>query len=267
MLELVEANPYTTRAYRRAAETIRGTPTSVAELVKSGRARRLGGIGPGIEARLRELVDTGEIAELAELERELAPDLVGLGRYLGLGAKRSLELARALGIRTADELREAAAAGRLRTVPGIGPKTEAQLLEALAREGEPRPRQGLLLNRARELVGGIAAALDGEPAGDARRWRDSCELLAVVCAAQDPGPVLARFATLPQIVALVEQEERRAVGVTVEGVPIELVVAEPERFGTALVRATGSPAYVAALEPLPDAPDEVAVYRALELPW
>jgi DNA polymerase (family X) len=57
------------------------------------------------------------------------------------------------------------------------------------------------------------------------------------------------------------------VGVTVEGVPVELVVAEPERFGTALVRATGSPAYVAALEPLPDAPDEEAVYRALGLPW
>ena len=100
-----------------------------------------------------------------------------------------------------------------------------------------------------------------------RRWRDSCELLAVVCAAPDPRPVLARFAALPQVVAVVEQDERRAVGVTVEGVPVELVAAEPERFGTALVRATGSPAYVAALEPLPDAPDEQAVYRALGLPW
>jgi DNA polymerase (family X) len=267
LLELGDANPYTARAYRRAAETIRAAAVPVADLVRSGRARELRGSGPGIEARLRELVDTGAIAELAELERELAPDLVGLGRYLGLGAKRSVELARGLGVRTADELREAAAAGRLRSVPGIGPKTEAQLLEALAREAQPRPRQGLLLNRARELVGAIASPLDGEPAGDVRRWRDSCELLAVVCPAQDPRPVLARFAGLPQIVALVEQEVRRALGVTVEGVPVELVVAEPERFGTALVRATGSPAYVAPLEPLPEGPDEEAVYRALGLPW
>ena len=111
LLELAEANPYTARAYRRAAETIRGAAVPVAELVRSGRVRELRGIGPGIEARLRELVETGEIAELAELERELAPDLVGLGRYLGLGAKRSVELARALDVRTADELREAAAAG------------------------------------------------------------------------------------------------------------------------------------------------------------
>ena len=99
-----------------------------------------------------------------------------------------------------------------------------------------------------------------------RRWRDSCEQLAVVCAAENPAPALARFAELPQIVAVIEEAERHAVGVTVEGVPVELVAAEPERFGTALVRATGSASYVEALEPLPDAPDEEGVYRALGIP-
>jgi DNA polymerase (family 10) len=178
-----------------------------------------------------------------------------------------MQLARTLGVKTADELRDAAASGRLRTVPGIGPKTEAELLEALARKAEPRPRRGLRLNRARELVGLVAEALDGEPAGDVRRWRDSCERLAVVCAASDPHRVLARFGALPQIVAEIERDERRAVGLTVEGVPVELLVAEPDRFGTTLVRATGSPAYVAALEPLPDEPDEEGVYRELGVPW
>jgi DNA polymerase (family 10) len=267
LLELADANPYTARAYRRAAETLRTALVPVAELVRTGRVRELRGIGPGIEARLRELVETGDIAELAELERELAPGLVGLGRYLGLGARRSVEIAHALGIRTPEEFRDAAAAGRLQTVPGIGPKTEARLLQALAREDEPRPQRGLLLNRAWELVGSIATAVGGEAAGDVRRRRDSCERLAVVCAAPDPSPTLARFAALAQIVAVIEHEARRAVGVTVEGVPVELVAASPERFGTALVRATGSPAYVAALEPLPAAADEAGVYRGLGIPW
>ena len=255
LLELAEANPYTTRAYRRAADTIRGAPLPVEGLVRSGRVRELRGIGPGIEARLRELIETGQIGELVELERELAPDLVGLGRFLGLSARRSIELARTLDVHTAEELRDAAAEGRLRGVPGIGPKTEARLLEALARN-QSRERQGLLLNRARDLVGAIAQALDGEPAGDVRRWRDSCEYLAVVCATRDPQPLIDRFKELPQIVAMLESGNRQAVGVTIEGVPIELLAAEPERFGTALVRATGSPRYVSALEPLPDAPDE-----------
>jgi DNA polymerase (family 10) len=66
---------------------------------------------------------------------------------------------------------------------------------------------------------------------------------------------------------MLEQADRRAVGVTVDGVPVELTVAEPERFGTALLRGTGSLDYVAALEPLPDGPDELEVYAALGVPW
>ncbi|HEX4009613.1 MAG TPA: PHP domain-containing protein [Solirubrobacteraceae bacterium] len=267
VLELGDANPYTIRAYRRAAEAVRHSAAPVAELVAAGRGRELRGIGPGIDARLRELVATGQIAELAELERDLVPDLVGLGRYLGLSARRAIAIARALDVRSAAQLREAAAAGRLRDVPGIGPKIEAQIVSALARETEARSPRGLLLHRARELVGGIARALAAEPAGDVRRWRDACRRLAVVRAAARPDAVLAAFAALPQIVAVIEQGERRAVGVTVDGAPVELTVPEPGWFGTAMVRATGSPEYVAALEPLPARPTEDGVYAALGVPW
>jgi DNA polymerase (family X) len=123
------------------------------------------------------------------------------------------------------------------------------------------------LTRAWDLVGTIADALGGEAAGDPRRWRDECERLAVVCTAERPAEFLDRFAELPQIVAVVERDERRALGVTVEGVPVELVVAPPERFGTELVRVTGSDAFVQALGPLPDAPDEMGVFQALSVPW
>ncbi len=209
VLELGDANPYTIRAYRRAAETVRQSAAPVAELVVAGRGRELRGIGSGIEARLRELLVTGQIAELAELERDLVPDLVGLARYLGLSAQRAIDIARALDIRTAASSGRRRPQGRLRDVPGIGPKIEAQIVSALARETEARSPRGIWLNRARELVGGIARALDAEPAGDVRRWCDSCHQLAVVRAASRPEPVLARFAELPQIVAVIEQGERR----------------------------------------------------------
>ena len=269
LLELADANPYQPRAYRRAADALRAIEVPVEELVRNGRIRRVRGIGPGIEARLRELVQTGEIAELRELEDELVPGLVGLGRFLGLTTKRSLEIARGLGARTPDEFRAAVAAGRLQSVPGVGPKLEAQVIAALAREPAPRV---LLLDRAQTLVGAIAAALDGAVAGDVRRWRDTCERLAVVVAADEPDAVLARFAELPQIVAMLAPgaagaAARHARGLTIEGVPIELVVVPPGAFGTALLAATGSPAYVEALGPLPPVPTEAAVYAALGVPF
>ncbi len=268
MLELAGANHYSVRAYRRAADLIRESPAQLGDLVHSGRVRDLRGVGPAIETRLRELVETGELHELQELEERISPDLVGVGRMLGLTAKRSVEIGDALGVRTLDELREAADAGRLREVPGIGPKTEAKLLAALAREPSvERPARALLLHRGLALTREIAEAMDGEIAGDPRRYRDRCEHLAVIVKGSDPERVIARFEDLPQIVAVVEREERRAVGVTVEGVPVELHVPPPEAAGTAFVRATGSADYVTALEPLPDAPTEEEVYERLGIPW
>ena len=122
-------------------------------------------------------------------------------------------------------------------------------------------------HRARRLLAEIAEPLGGVAAGDPRRYRDSNERFAVVVAADEPGPVLDAFASLPAIVSVLERSAQRSVGVTVDGVPVELVVAQPTRFGTELVRATGSAEYVAALEPLPEAPDEEGVYRALWIPF
>src|SRR4051794_9749524 len=266
LLDLSGAGYYTSRAYRRAAETIRETKAPIAELVAAGRIQDLRGIGPGIAGRLRELVETGRLAELDELKQEVRPELVGLGRFLGIGPKRMVEIGRALSVSTADEFREAARAGRLTSVRGIGPQTERRLLERLDNEQRPQ-RKGMLLNRARALLEEIAAALGGEVAGDPRRWADTSFDFAVVCAADDASPVLDRFVELPTIVSVLERSERRATGVTVEGVPVEVVVAEPSRFGTEPVRATGSPAYVEALGELPAAAEEHDVYARLGVPW
>jgi DNA polymerase (family X) len=268
LLELAGANSYSVRAYRRAADLIRESPVHVADLVRSGRIRELRGVGPAIEARLRELVETGDLQELRELEERISPDLVGVGRMLGLTAKRAVEIGEALGVRTLDELREAADAGRLREVPGIGPKTETKLRAILAREPDAtQPARALLLNRGLALTREIAEGIGGEAAGDPRRYRDRCERLAVVAAGSDPERTIERFEQLPQIVALVEREDRRAVGVTVEGIAVELLVPPPEAAGTALVRATGSAEYVAALEPLPEVHSEAEVYERLGIPW
>jgi DNA polymerase (family X) len=259
LLDLAGAGYYTVRAYRRAAELVRETRAPVAELVRAGRARELRGIGPGIERRLTELVTTGRLAELDELEREVEPQLVALGRYLGLGPQRMVAIGRALGVRTADELRDAARAGRLREAPGVGAATERKILEALSRE-RPERRRGVLLHRARALAEAIAADVGGEVAGEVRRWRDVVHELAVVSARSDAHELLAGS---PTVVAIVEP----GVGVTVEGIPVALTVATPDTYGTALLRATGAPDYVASLGPLPDAADEEDVYAALGLPW
>lgn len=210
-------------------------------------------------------METGEIAELCELEAELTPELVAIGRVVGLGASRMLALGRELDVSTVDELRSALEEGRLRTVAGIGPATEARIREGLERA--PRARRGLTLDRSRALSVSLAAALGAEVAGEPRR---SCELsyeLSLVRATDEPAGVLDEFASLPSVVSVLERGDAYAVGLTVEGIPVRIHACRPGSFGTALLRATGSREYVAALEPLPEVPDEVSLFERLDLAY
>ncbi len=268
LLELAEASPHSVRAYRRAAGLVRGSATPVAELVRRGEAQRLRGIGPSIEQRLVELVQTGRLREVDELEERVQPALVGLGRYLGVNPRQTALIGRTLRVTNLDDLRAAAAAGRLQEVPGIGPAKERRIMAALAAEARPEvagrtPR----LNHARAVMERIATEVRGVVAGDVRRWRDQPRELAVVTFAPHPEPVLDTFCSLAEVVTVIERGERGAVGVTVDGMPVQLVVAEPGSFGTELLRATGSRDYVEALEPLPEAVDEEGVFAALGIPW
>ena len=132
------------------------------------------------------------------------------------------ELGHTLGIRTLAELREAAAAGKLDSVPGIGPKTAARIKSGLAELSTARPRRGMPLHRARALVGEIAEALGGEPAGDPRR---ACDLSTHFAVVVPSNRLLLGVESLPQIVGVLEQDDRRVVGVTAEGYPIEVIAA------------------------------------------
>ena len=262
LLELAGADPFRPRAYRRAAELIRGLPLPVERLVRECRVRELRGVGPGVEALLRELVEVGSIRRLEELRATTSPELIALGRLLGISAGLSSRIAVTLGIRTVDELRAAAREGRLREVRGIGPRTEAKIVESLAREPRAVGRP-VLLPRARSVSRQIAEALGGAAAGEARRWRELSDRLRVVVPTERPAEVRARFAALADIVAIVDDD----LGVTLDGTPVELVLTPPAAFGTALLQATGSARYVESLGPLPEASDEEDLFRRLGLPY
>ena len=204
LLDLWDANRYAIRAYRRAAASIRASPVPVADLLREGRVRELRGIGPGVEARLRELVETGQLQELIDLRRAARPELIGLAQQLGLRTSRMIEICDALGVATAGEFRQAGESGALLSVPGIGPKTQAKLLEALRR---PPPSRVLTLPVAGELCRQVAERMGGTVAGDVRRWRDECTNLSVVVASDDMASTIDRFAECPQILALAECSE------------------------------------------------------------
>ena len=171
--------------------------------------------------------------------RDLVPDLVRLGRYLGLSAKR--ELTSPARSRSAPRASYgSAAAGRLREVPGIGPKTEAQIVSALARETDARSPRGAWLNRAGELLGGIRVPSMPSPpemcGGGVTPATSSRSFVRrhAPCAC----PPCSRAAADRR---RAQQGDRHAVGVNIGPGPGAANVPYPNCSGTALMLETRSP--------------------------
>src|ERR1051326_5370971 len=130
LLELDNANVFRVRAYQRAAQTIEGLSRDIGkippeELLESP------GIGKGIAEKIQEFIRTGRIQEHQDLRHKFPAGLLNILGVPGLGPKRARLLFEALHVDSPRRLKEAAVAGRLRKLPGFGPKLEAQILKGL----------------------------------------------------------------------------------------------------------------------------------------
>src|SRR5690606_3299800 len=74
--ELDGDNPFKVRAYRNAAATVRDIEKPVEELLKAGAdLTTIKGIGKEIAAKVRTLVETGVLPQLAELEERVPVEI------------------------------------------------------------------------------------------------------------------------------------------------------------------------------------------------
>ena len=128
MLELDGADAFRLAAYRRAAARIRDSAVPVAQLALDGKATRLSGIGSTIEAKIVEVVETGDMKALAKLRDKLPSGLVEVMHVPGLGPKTARKLWSDLGVESLEDLRTAAEQERLRALPGGGAQTEEKVL-------------------------------------------------------------------------------------------------------------------------------------------
>jgi DNA polymerase (family X) len=296
LYELDGAIVHRVLAYRNAARSVRDAPVSVAELARAGRVCELVGIGATLEQKILALLDTGTIPAAEKLRAKVPAGLIAIVRLPGLGPKRARLLHAQLGIDSPAALREAALAGKLRTVKGLGAKFEASVIEALDRMptgplGSRAPRlllpdalelgkalaEGLLereggagagtsraLARARDAGRGQArGAVEGSGtqvliAGSARRMADSVKDIDLIAVTRKPLTLAKRLAALPEIESVSSVSKSGAKGRTHSGVSVDLRIAKPSQLGNLLQHFTGSGKHNAALR-------EAAVRKGLHV--
>ncbi len=240
-------------AYRNAARAIRDASSSVEQLARAGRATEMSGIGKTIAEKIDTLLEHGSLPQAEKLKEKYPAGLVEVTRLPGFGPKRARRVFDELGIASLDALRHAAEAQQLRGVPGFGAKAEESVLAALAANPGGNPRERVLLSRAQSVGEGILAALREHPAceraelgGSVRRMAETCKDLDIVVASRDPAALVEAFGEL-SLLEVSSTSEAGARAVTHNGLPVDLRVVVPEKFGNLLQHFTGSGAHNEAL--------------------
>jgi DNA polymerase (family 10) len=252
-------------AYRRAATRVRETSAPVAELALAGRAKELQGIGKTIEEKIVEIVRDGEIHALTRRKAEIPDEVVLFMRLPGLGPKSAKKIWQELGITTLEELRVAAESQRLRTLPGMGGKTEENVLRALAAPAAAEEPRRALLGRALPALRAVVSVLAEHPAcdqvsiaGSARRYRETVRDLDIIATASDAPALIDYFTQLRWVVDVAAKGPTKATVVSQDGYRFDLRVVPPECYGNLLQHFTGSKDHNVALR-------EAAVRRKLSV--
>lgn len=232
-------------AYHRAAEVVREHGEELLQLDDVKELRKYRGIGEGIAKKILEFKRTGTISKLEELKEEIPVELISLLQVPNLGPKRAKLVYDELGVRTIEELEEAAEAHRLAELYGLGPKAEQNILEGIRHlrttTGRlPLPQahriQEEITSQLRERIPGLTLS----PAGSLRRMKETIGDIDILAAARDPVEVMDAFCALPEVEKVLLRGDTKSSVQTVDGLQVDLRVVLPEEYGAALQYFTGS---------------------------
>jgi DNA polymerase (family 10) len=255
LLEIKGGNPFRIRAYRRAARVVEALPKSVTSLLEAGEdLSQLPGIGKDLASKIAAIVARGKFDLLESLKRELPGDLGEIAALPGLGPKLVKLLNEKLGIRSLDDLRRAARAGRLRELRGFGIKSEEKLLAALAKPPTgKRFKLSVAEAEAEALEEYLRHGLGCRRIVVAGSYRRRCETvgdLDILVAARE-GAALGEWLTKYENVARVlARGPSRTTVVLRSGLQVDLRVVPEQSYGAALMYFTGSKAHNIALRAL-----------------
>jgi DNA polymerase (family 10) len=293
MLEILGEVVYKAVAYRRVADAVERYPDDVAALFQRGEPPKLPGAGPALTAKLAELAETGRLEYHDRLRAQVPAGLLEILRIPGVGPKTVRLLSTELGIDSVEALRAAAEQGGLRHVKGLSERTEANIIDGIARIERRSGR--MLIHDADALMTGLIERLREargvrriEVAGSLRRRRSTIGDLDLLAAVDDPAAVIAALDGLREVDKVVAAGTDKSSIILADGPRVDLMVCAPEAWGTHLVHFTGNKDHNIALrgmaldrgwslsekgwkvietgELLLDA-EEADVYERLGLPW
>lgn len=249
LLEIQGANVFRVRAYRNAARIVSTLGKNVSEMTDDmKKLTDFEGIGEDLASKIKEIVETGTLAQLDEIEQKTPPELSDLMKIKSLGPKRVSAIYRNLNVKDPGSLKKAAENGKVRELDGFGKKMEQRIIEALEKKDVKSER--IKLFEAEQRAKPLADYLEQSKgvkkvtiAGSFRRRKDTVGDLDILVTCRKGSDVMDRFVEYEDVRKVISKGKTRSNVLLRSGLQVDLRVMPRVSYGAALHYFTGSKAH------------------------
>jgi DNA polymerase (family 10) len=278
ILQFKDENPFKVKAYRQAASSIYHLDEDIHYLYEKGRLEEIPGVGKAIEAKIEELVEKGSCEYYEKLLREVPSGLMEILSIPGVGFKTVKAVYEKLGVTNRHELLQAAQEKRIRTLPGMGGKTEYSIIKGIEmlEKTSDKNTLGFVLPMAEELLAylrGCEPVIKASLAGSIRRGKPLVTDIDILVAADEEAVVRAQMSKYREVKKIIGSEIGHIHGLLQFDVPFEIIIVAPQYFYSGLLRATGSKEHLARLltgariDSIQEAGSEEEIYQHFQLAY
>lgn len=247
LMEIRGDNPFKVRAHENAARILEGLNADIKELVDSGEITKIKGIGKGTAEKIVTLLNDGKLDEFEELKAEIPAGLLEMSKISGMGAKKIKAVWVELGITTVAELEAAAKEDRLSGMKGFGGKTQEKILQniELLKKFQDRHRLPYAVeagNMLLETLKALPGVIRCEIAGSLRRWKETVKDIDLVVSAadKDRAAIMDHFTSLPAVEVVNGKGDTKSSVVLDNGISADLRIVADDKFPYILHHFTGS---------------------------
>ncbi|MCB9865366.1 MAG: DNA polymerase/3'-5' exonuclease PolX [Phycisphaerales bacterium] len=249
LLQITGADTFRVNSYRRVSRTIRDLADDVRTLHEAGVLQEVKGIGKGTAGKIEEFLETGRIALLDELSKEVPAGLPRLLEIPGLGPKTIALIHSALKVSSISDLKQAIASGSLAELPGLGAQSVKKIADGIAflEASKGRTPRGIAWAVAENYLTQLRSLPDVERveiAGSLRRGLETIGDVDLLCISDAGAEVVRRFTTHPGVKrVLAAGPTKGSIVVDLEGgaeLQVDLRVVPAASFGATWQYFTGS---------------------------
>ncbi len=245
LLEIEDKDRFKPRAYFRGMRSVTSLGEDIEAIAKRDALTEIQGIGKGLADVIKSYLETGEVELLTELRTRVPVKALELDSIPGVGPKTIKLVYDKLGVTDIESLEAAANQGKLSNLPGLGEKTQIQIIEGIqvVRAGLERTLLADALFAAEKIeneLHELKTVKQLTVAGSTRRRRETIGDLDILVDATEPESVMESFINSEGVVTVIARGPTKSSIRLDSGLQVDLRVLPTDSFGAGLQYFTGS---------------------------